>query len=288
MFTYQNRTLYCEGVSLDEVATAVGTPTYVYSQAAIETRARAYLAGLPPHGTVCYALKANSNLAILRLLANLGMGADVTSGGELFLAQQAGFPAAKTIFSGVGKTDAEIRMALTAGIRALHVESEMELTIIGEIAAELALPAPVGVRMNPNIDAGTHPYISTGLHKHKFGVPVAQGVALLQMAQSDPYLKPVSIAAHIGSQIRTLAPYAESVALLTDVAQELATAGIELEYIDVGGGWGLDYEEVNGGQGAAEIDQWLQTVAPKVTESGFHFVAEPGRSVVGPCWLLAY
>ena len=140
MFSYQDRSLYCEDVLLDEIATAVGTPTYVYSRQAIETRARAYLAGLPPNGMVCYALKANSNLAILRLLAELGMGADVTSGGELFLAQQAGFPAEKTIFSGVGKRDTEIKAALTAGIRALHVESEMELAVIGEIAAENSSP----------------------------------------------------------------------------------------------------------------------------------------------------
>ncbi len=281
MFGYQDRAFYCEDVSLSDIATAVGTPTYVYSRAAIVARARAYLTNLPPDGLACYALKANSNLQILRLLAEIGLGADVTSGGELYLARKAGFPTEKTIFSGVGKTDAEIRQALSYGLRALHVESAMELAVVGEIAAEMGVVAPVGVRMNPNIDAETHPYISTGLHKHKFGVPIDQGIALLQQAQEHAFLRPVSIASHIGSQIRSLNPYAEAAQLLSDVAQELKTAGISLNYIDIGGGWGLDYEAMNGGDGVTEIGRWLDEVKKPIDQAGFKFVAEPGRSIVG-------
>ncbi len=279
--------LYCEEVSLQAIAEAVGTPTYVYSQAELTGRARQYLeAAGGPENRICYATKANANLALLRLLAGLGLGADVTSGGELYLALEAGFPPAKIIFSGVGKTDEEIHLALEAEIAALHVESEEELAVIAGIAAGRGRSARIGVRLNPNIRAETHPYISTGLHEHKFGVEPARGIAMLRAAAASPHLEPVGIAAHIGSQIRELAPFAEAAALLADIGSELRAGGLPLAYIDVGGGWGIDYSRLPGEAAAGEITAWVAAVRGPIESAGFRLAAEPGRSIVGPAGLL--
>ena len=278
-FVYRSGNLYCEDVSLAAVAAAAGTPVYVYSRAEILSRARtlvATAAEVVANSLVCYAVKANGNVHLLRLLGEAGLGADVTSGGELFLAQQAGIPAARTIFSGVGKQPAEIAEALLAGIRAIHVESEMELAAIAAEAERLDVVASIGVRVNPNISAATHPYISTGLHGHKFGVPRERAIGILRAAAAHPHLRPVGLAAHIGSQITDLDPFGQAVGFLVELAEEMWREGIALEYIDAGGGLGIDY------QGSApDAAAWVRTVGPQVGAAGYGLVIEPGRSIVG-------
>jgi diaminopimelate decarboxylase len=282
---YEAGELTIEGVRAADIAAAVDTPAYVYSSAVLRQRGRAYVDFATGDGTgehlACYAVKANGNPAIISLLRELGLGADVTSGGELFLAQQAAVAPSRTIYSGVGKKKPEIREALLAGIRALHVESEMELSAIAGVAEELQRVAPIGVRVNPNINAATHPYISTGLHGHKFGVPRDRAVAILRAAAGHPWLQPVGLAAHIGSQITDLEPYAESVSFLVRLADELRDEGIVLDYIDVGGGLGISYES-----SAPSISEWAAVVAPAVWRSGYELVMEPGRSIVGPAGVL--
>ncbi|MCP4425186.1 MAG: diaminopimelate decarboxylase [Chloroflexi bacterium] len=285
-FQYQDNKLHCEDVSLTAVATQVGTPVYVYSQAELIKRAEAYMTAVPPNTLICYATKANGNPTLIRLLAEMGLGGDVTSGGELFLALRAGIAPEKIIYSGVGKTRAEIEMALDAGIRALHVESEMEMDTIAEITAERQTVARIGLRVNPNIDAQTHPYISTGLHGHKFGVNPERAMALMQEAAAHPWLEPIGIAAHIGSQITKLSPYKESAQFLIGMADELASMGIKLDYLDVGGGLGIDYNNQqktdNSQQATPEIGDWVATVSESITQAEYNLVLEPGRSIVGP------
>lgn len=282
---YSHGELVIEGVTAEAIAAAVDTPTYVYSAAVLRERAGAFMTfpSGPEAGAhlTCYAVKANGNPAIVRLLREAGLGADVTSGGELFLAQRVGVDPARIIYSGVGKKAQEIREALLAGIRALHVESEMELKAIAAVAEELQQVAPIGVRVNPNINAATHPYISTGLHGHKFGVPRDRAVAILEAAAAHAWLRPVGLAAHIGSQITDLAPYAQSVTFLVQLADELRERGIPLDYVDVGGGLGISYEA-----SAPSIREWANVVAPTVWASGYELVMEPGRSIVGPAGVL--
>lgn len=279
-FVFRSGALYCEDVSLSALAAAVGTPLYVYSRADLLARAGAFLAAaravVGAGALVCYAVKANGNPTLLSLLRDAGLGADVTSGGELFLAQHAGVAPERIIFSGVGKKENEIEEALLAGIRALHVESEMELAAVAEVAARLGRVAPVGVRVNPNISAATHPYISTGLHSHKFGVPRARAAAILRAAAADPWLRPVGLAAHIGSQITDLEPFTQAARFLVGLADELAAEGIRLEYLDAGGGLGIDYQSA--APGSAD---WVRAVGSLVAAAGYGLVVEPGRSIVG-------
>lgn len=279
-FVYRSGELHCEDVPLSAIAAAVDTPAYVYSRADFTARAGAFVAAAHEvtggEATVCYALKANANPAILRLLIATGLGADVTSGGELFLAHHAGANAHQIIFSGVGKKPAEIAEALQAGIRAIHVESEMELTAVAAEATRLGVVAPVGVRVNPNISAETHPYISTGLHGHKFGVPRDRAIAILRAAAQHPHLRPVGLAAHIGSQITDLDPFAQAVRFLVSLADEMKAGGITLEYIDVGGGLGIDYQGT-----APDAASWVRTVGAVVADAGYGLVIEPGRSIIG-------
>ncbi len=279
-FVYRAGELMCEAVPVADVAAAVDTPVYVYSRADLEQRARAFVAAANeaagPGALVCYAVKANGNPALLALLRAAGLGADVTSGGELFLARYAGVDPGRIIFSGVGKKQGEIAEALAAGIRALHVESEMELAAVAAVAERLGRVAPIGVRVNPNISAVTHPYISTGLHGHKFGVPRERAVAMLRAAAAHPWLRPVGLAAHIGSQITDLDPFAQAVRFLVELADEMGGEGVRLEYIDAGGGLGIDYEG-----GAPAAADWVRTVGPLVAAAGYGLVVEPGRSIVG-------
>ena len=292
-FEYQNKQLHCENVPLATIAAAVGTPVYVYSQSALLDRAAEYLetaTAVSPLSHVAYAVKANGNPGLLRLLAQAGLGADVTSGGELFLALHAGFSPEKIIYSGVGKTRAEIEMALDAGIKALHIESEMELAAIGGIAGARHQVAHLGVRVNPNIDAKTHPYISTGLHAHKFGVSGETAMGMMQEAANHPWLKPIGLATHIGSQITDLGPFAESAQFLIGMADELEGMGIRLTYLDVGGGLGIDYSNQqsteNSQQITPSIADWVTAVTQPITQAGYQIVMEPGRSIIGPTGLL--
>jgi diaminopimelate decarboxylase len=298
-FPYHNNQLFCEDVPLAQLAAAEGTPLYVYSQSAILDNAQAYLKQAGKNALVCYAVKANGNPAILRLLAEAGLGADVTSGGELFLALHAGFAPDKIIYSGVGKLRHEIEAALSANIRALHVESEMELAQIAAIATARQQVACIGVRVNPDIHVETHPYISTGAAQHKFGVSPETAVSLLHTAAQHPWLQPVGLAAHIGSQIQALEPFAASANFLVGLADELSASGIRLDYLDVGGGLGVEYEtgdwrlEIGGSEAQSPISQpqaanlqspsiesWVTTVSEPIHAAGYGLVMEPGRSIV--------
>ena len=304
-FRYRDSQLFCEGISLANLAAAEGTPLYVYSQAAILAQAQAYLAAAAANTLVCYAVKANGNLTILRLLAKAGLGADVTSGGELFLALHAGFSPDKIIYSGVGKLRHEIEAALDANIRALHVESAMELELIAAIATERQQIVSVGVRVNPDIYVETHPYISTGAAQHKFGVSPETAVTLFHLAAQHPWLKPVGLAAHIGSQIKAIEPFQASADFLVTLADELASNGIRLDYVDVGGGLGVNYEigdrrlEIEKPNHQSPISQpqaanlqfptiadWVHAVATPVQAAGYELVMEPGRSIVAEAGVL--
>ncbi len=278
MFTYKNRVLHCENVPLTAVSPHFQTPTYIYSQAALHQNAMAYLQDNP--ALVCYAVKANGNPAIIRLLGEWGMGADVTSGGELFLALHAGIKPDKIIYSGVGKLTHEIEAAINAGVRALHVESAMELHVVGDIAEKMGVKTDIGIRINPNIHADTHPHISTGTHAHKFGVTWAVGQEMFGYAAAHAWLNPVGIASHIGSQIRDVEPYVQAAHFLVEKADLLANDGIKLAYIDIGGGLGIDYEDPFASP-VGLIREWITAVSTPITAAGYDVKMEPGRSVVG-------
>jgi diaminopimelate decarboxylase len=279
---YQEGTLTWEGVPLPEIAAQVGTPVYVYSTAELLRRARAFRRAAGEDALVCYAVKANGNPAILNLLKEEGLGADVTSGGELFLALNAGIAPHKIIFSGVGKRDDEIEMALKRSIKALHVESSMEFERIAHIAAGLRQVAPIAVRVNPDIGAATHPYDSTGRLVHKFGVPRETAVYLYREAARHPWLQPLGLAAHIGSQITDIKPYLDLLAFLLELTSELTAAGVDLSYIDAGGGLGIVYEK----EDVPGIAEWAGAICEPIRRAGFRPVLEPGRAIAGPAGLL--
>jgi diaminopimelate decarboxylase len=284
VFRYANGRLHCETIPLADIAAAVGTPTYVYSRVALLARAEAVkqaIAVHAPDGLVCYAVKANGSPALLRLLAQAGLGADVTSGGELFLARHAGFPPQRTLFSGVGKSAAEIRDAIAANIRAIHLESAMEMEVVAQAAQTVGRPAAVGVRVNPGIEAATHPHISTGGQAHKFGVSPDQALALLRQAARHPWLRPVGLAVHIGSQITELAPFAAAAQQLVALAQEMEKLGTWLDYLDAGGGLGVAYETA-----VPDPSEWIKAVAQPIRAAGYQLVVEPGRSLVADCGML--
>ncbi len=276
VFNYQQGSLHCEGVPLEAIAEAHGTPTYVYSRQTIESAFLAYQNALAdrPH-LVCYAVKANSNLAILNVLAGLGAGFDVVSIGELERVIAAGGAADKVVFSGVGKTKQEMLSALEHGIRCFNVESESELLTLAGIAAKCGRTAPVSMRVNPDVDAGTHPYISTGLRENKFGVDVETARRLYQVAHDHRALEPVAIDCHIGSQILDIAPFLESLDCLLTLIDELAAEGITLRHIDIGCGLGVSYQE-----NAPAIDEYGSALAAKLGSRDLELVLEPGRSIV--------
>lgn len=282
-FSYQNGVLHAEGVPLDQVARERGTPTYVYSEGAIRDRYHALdEAYAAVSHQIHYAMKANDNLAIISLLGSLGAGADVVSGGELFKARQAGIPANKIIFAGVGKTAEEINQALDEEIMLFNVESPAELAAIGELAARKGKVARVSIRVNPDVDPQTHPYISTGLRKNKFGVPADQALALYREARDHRALEPVGIQMHIGSQLVHVQPIVDAVDRLASLVGQLRVEGIDPRYFDVGGGLGIRYrdEEPEGPTALAE------RVLPTVRELGMTLLCEPGRFLVGNAGLL--
>lgn len=282
---YQENQLLMDGVPVAELAAAFGTPLYVYSEALLVAQARAFIAALPPgrDHLICFAVKANGNPHLLRRLFQAGLGADVTSGGEYFLARHAGCPPQRIIYSGVGKTGPEIEAALAGGLRALHVESAQELAVIAAIATARQQVVPIGVRVNPDVAAETHPHISTGRGHHKFGVNPSLARELLHQVQQHPWLAPAGLATHIGSQITDLAPFAAAASTLVQLATALAAEGIHLRYLDVGGGLGIDYTNETAAPSPAG---WLQTVATPITTAGYSLVVEPGRAIVAPAGVL--
>ncbi|MGH2538481.1 MAG: diaminopimelate decarboxylase [Candidatus Promineifilaceae bacterium] len=278
-FHYRAGALFCEETPISEIAHRVGTPIYVYSQAELLGRAieaQQAAAALSSASLICFALKANGNPALLRMLAAAGLGADVTSQGELFLARHASIPPEKIVFSGVGKTPAEIRTALESGIKALHVESADELDAIGEIAAARGRSAPISIRVNPDITVSTHPHIGTGARAHKFGIQISEVLALLDRAERHPCLQPVGLAVHIGSQITDLASFQSAAHALVALAREAAARGVALAYLDVGGGLAVAYAK----EMAPTLADWISAAGAPIAQAGFDLVLEPGRSLV--------
>ncbi len=278
---YRGIDLYCEQVRLADLAQAHGTPLYVYSKASMLDALAAYQRGFTGRKVqICYAMKANSSLAVLQLFARAGCGFDIVSGGELARVLAAGGDAGKVIFSGVGKTRAEMRQALTAGIGCFNVESEAELEVLNEVALGMGTQAPVSIRVNPNVDAKTHPYISTGLKGNKFGVAHERTLATYQRAAALPGLRMVGIDCHIGSQITEVGPYLDAVDRVLDLVHGIEAVGIAIHHIDFGGGLGITY---NGETPPAADALWHQLLA-KLDARGYggrQLMIEPGRSLVG-------
>jgi diaminopimelate decarboxylase len=278
---YQGASLQVEGVALSALAAEHGTPLFVYSKASMLAALAAYQRGFAGRDAqICYAMKANSSLGVLQVFAQAGCGFDIVSGGELERVLAAGGLASKIIFSGVGKTRREMRQALQAGIGCFNVESEAELDVLSEVALSLGLRAPVSIRVNPNVDPKTHPYISTGLKGNKFGVAHEDALRIYQHAASLDGLRVVGIDCHIGSQITEATPYLDAMDRVLDLVAGIEASGIALAHIDFGGGLGINY---NGDTPPAADDLWAQLLA-KLDARGFgrkKLMIEPGRSLVG-------
>jgi len=280
--------LHVEGVALNDIAARFGTPCYIYSRAALVAAYAGYHSALLTHGMgerslICYAIKANSNLAILNLFAHLGAGFDIVSGGELARVIAAGGNPEKIVFSGVGKSREEMRAALAAGIHCFNVESASELTQLNAVAAELNTRAPISLRVNPDVDPKTHPYISTGLKSAKFGIAIDAAFALYQYAASLPHLLVKGIDCHIGSQLLDPAPAAEAVDKVLTLVDQLAQADIPLAHIDIGGGMGIQYRS---DEPAPAVADYLAPILEKLAGRKEHIILEPGRSLVGNAGLL--
>ena len=271
-------TLYCENIRFTDLANQFGTPLYVYSQQALNQAFTDYqtaFAALNP--LICYAVKANSNLSIIRHFARLGCGFDIVSGGELARVLAAGGDASKTIFSGVGKSVAEIEYALQQGIKCFNVESLPELERINEVAARLGVRAPISLRINPDVDAQTHPYISTGLKANKFGIAMSDAEAAYHHAATLPHLQIVGIDCHIGSQLIKLEPLIEACERLLLLIDHLTAQGIHLEHLDLGGGAGIVYRD----EDVPDLAAYAQAVHQLIGERPLSLILEPGRSLVG-------
>ncbi|MCX8016600.1 MAG: diaminopimelate decarboxylase [Rhodocyclaceae bacterium] len=274
---------HVEGVALAEIAARFGTPCYVYSRAALSSAYLAYQQALAGRDAlVCYAVKANSNLAVLDVFARLGAGFDIVSGGELSRVLAAGGNPAKVVFSGVGKSRAEMRQALEAGILCFNVESAAELETLDEVAGELGRRAPVSLRVNPNVDPKTHPYISTGLKTAKFGVPFEDALHLYRRAASLPHLEVRGIDCHIGSQLTDPAPAAEAAAKILTLVDALAAEGIALAHIDLGGGLGIRYRD----EAVPTVADYLRPMLDVLANRREMLLFEPGRSLVGNAGVL--
>ena len=284
LFHYSGNDLYCEGAPLADLAARTGTPVYAYSTQTILDNYRAYDGAFEgmPH-LICYAVKANSSLALLHQLAHAGAGFDIVSGGELFRVLQAGGDPAKTVFSGVGKTADEVDYALAHGIHAFNCESEGELALIDAIAARRGAEAGFAVRVNPDVDAATHPYISTGLTEHKFGIALAEAAAVYERARRFRNLRAEGVSCHIGSQILDPAPIYEAVDKVLRLASDLRAAGHPIRRLDLGGGLGVAYRQ---GDRAPAIAEFVQAMAERLRASGLRIEVEPGRSIVGPAGAL--
>lgn len=282
-FNFKDQQLFAEQVAVERIAEQYGTPAYVYSRAAIEQHWTAFDQAFAQHPhLICYAVKANSNLAILNVLARLGSGFDIVSLGELQRVLTAGGEANKIVFSGVGKREDEIRSALEVGIRCFNIEVAGELDRINRVAAELGLVAPVSFRVNPDVDAKTHPYISTGLKENKFGIDIDSALAEYQRAAQMPHIKIVGIDCHIGSQLTETAPFLDAADRVLALVDELERAGIQLEHIDLGGGLGICYRDEQPPAPLEYITALLARFAGRQQE----ILLEPGRAIVGNAGIL--
>ena len=275
-FAHIDGALHCEQVSLETIASRHGTPTYVYSHQTIQNAFLSYQQALEGRAhLICYAVKANSNLAVLNMLAQLGSGFDVVSLGELERVIAAGGDPAKIVFSGVGKTAPEMRRGLELGIKCFNIESEAELHVLAEIAGDAGAIAPISIRVNPDVDAGTHPYISTGLRENKFGVDVDTARRLYRQADAMNSLEPVGIDCHIGSQIVDIQPFIASLDCLLYLIDELKEDGISLHHLDIGGGLGVPYDTE-----APSVKEYVSALAERLTDRDLELLLEPGRSIV--------
>jgi len=282
-FSRRKGNVYCENVALAAIAESVGTPAYAYSRAAIEANYCALDSGLDavPHA-VCYAVKANSNLGVLRVLAELGSSFDIVSGGELYRLQKIGVPGDRIVFSGVGKTRDEIREALAAGILLFNIESSEELDLLAYEAARARIRASAAIRVNPDVEAGGHPHISTGRYHHKFGVDWPEAKRLYLSHRSSLWIHWRGISAHIGSQILSMRPYRLALRRLGSYAAELRAAGIALRYFDLGGGLGVRYTD----EKPPDLTAYAKEIAAAARPLGCKLLIEPGRSIVGPAGVL--
>jgi len=282
-FAYRHSDLCCEQVSLRSLAADVGTPAYVYSKAALLESYRGYDDAFAevPH-VVCYSVKANGNLGVLGTLARAGAGADIVSGGELFRALRAGFPPGRIIFSGVGKTRDELREALKAEVLMFNVESLSELRALDDVARETGVRAPVALRVNPDVDPETHPYIATGLKTSKFGIPFAQAHEVYAEAASLKGVEVVGADIHIGSQLTKAAPLADAVARIAALVKTLRERSIEIRMVDVGGGLGIRYRD----EAPPTHREYARVLLPALRELGVTVLLEPGRSIVGNAGIL--
>jgi diaminopimelate decarboxylase len=281
-FEVRDDVLHCEGVSLARIADEVGTPVYVYSRAEIERAYRAFdgaFAGVPHE--ICYAVKACSTLGVLGVLVQLGAGADIVSIGELYRWLRAGGAPEHVVFSGVGKTATEMKTALEAGIGCFNVESAEELSVLAGVAREIGKRAPISIRVNPDVDPETHPYISTGLKQNKFGVAMAEARGLYREAAGHAELRVVGIDCHIGSQLTKTTPFVDAIARLVDLVQALGTDGIRLDHVDIGGGLGIDYGKGDAVPSPQEYGEAVRTALAPLTTLGVSLMTEPGRVIVG-------
>ncbi len=282
-FTYRNHVLCAEEVPFPEITEYYGTPTYVYSQNHIIDAYRGYGQGLAdiPH-IIAFAVKANGNLSILRTLANEGAGADLTSGGELATALRGGISPQKMVFSGVGKTEQEIREGLQAGILMFNVESKAELHKINLISNQIKKKASISFRVNPNIDPNTHPKISTGLKEHKFGIPFESAIELYEQAASLENINVLGISSHIGSSMLDTSPLLQALEKLLDLKEQLSKRGIQVAYLDLGGGLGIRYEDEN----PEKPEEYASKLASRLRDEDVTLILEPGRSITGNAGLI--
>ncbi|WP_313517225.1 diaminopimelate decarboxylase [Pseudomonas sp.] len=282
-FNYRDGSLFAEGVALSAIAERFGTPTYVYSRAHIEAQYRAYADALDgvPH-LVCFAVKANSNLGVLNLLARMGAGFDIVSSGELERVLAAGGDASKVIFSGVGKSRDDMRRALEVGVHCFNVESTDELERLQEVAAEQGVRAAISLRVNPDVDAGTHPYISTGLKENKFGIAIADAEAVYARAASLPNLTVLGVDCHIGSQLTSLPPFLDALDRLLTLIDRLAARGIQVRHLDLGGGLGVRYKD----ETPPLASDYIAAVRQRIEGRALTLVFEPGRSIVANAGVL--
>ena len=282
-FHYQDQELYCEEVPVQRIVRDVGTPCYIYSYRTLVRHYRAYdqAFGTIPH-VIAYAMKANSNLAILRALAKEGGGADIVSGGELFRALKAGVPAEKIVFAGVGKSRQEFQEALKSDILMFNVESSAELRLINEVAGEMGLRARVALRVNPDIDPKTHPYISTGLKKSKFGIGAERALEEFHVASTLPHIEVVGIHTHIGSQLTELTPFIDALKKVLTLIETLQARGTDIRYLNIGGGLGITYS----GETPPHPNDLAEALSPMLRDLKCRLIMEPGRSIVGNAGIL--
>jgi diaminopimelate decarboxylase len=282
-FEYKNHQLQCEGIPIREIAEKVGTPFYLYSYHTLVRHFTVFddaFKGIPH--IICYSAKANSNLALLRLFINLGGGVDVVSGGELYRALKGGAAPHKIVFSGVGKREDEIEYALKTGILMFNVESSQELQVINEVAGRIGKKAPIAIRVNPDIDPKTHPYISTGLKQNKFGIDVLRAPMAYRLASQLPNLKIVGIDCHIGSQLVEVEPIIEALRKLKELVENLRKKGMEIQYLDLGGGLGITYED----EEPPHPIEYASTILEEIRGFGCTLILEPGRVIVGNAGIL--